>query len=342
MAELILKSERFRAEREADWAALEALLNRVERAGPGTLTDDEMTSLPVLYRAALSSLSVARAISLDKALVSYLEELCTRAYFIVYGARSTVLERIAAFFRSGWPKAVADVWRETLVAWAVTLLAAGAAFALVMEDADWFYSFIPPMFSDGRDPSASTEHLRSTLFGGGGDNSGLSVFATFLFTHNARIAIFAFALGFAFCVPTILLLAYNGCVLGAFFALFYSRGLGDELGGWLLIHGATELFAVALAGAAGMRIGWSVAFPGDASRLDSAAEAGATAGMVMAGAVVMLFCAALLEGFGRQLITDTAVRYGIALATTMIWCAYFYLPRAQRAAPLAATGRAAP
>jgi uncharacterized membrane protein SpoIIM required for sporulation len=51
------------------------------------------------------------------------------------------------------------------------------------------------------------------------------VFATFLFTHNARIAILAFALGFAFGVPSVLLMVMNGAGLGAFVALFASRGL---------------------------------------------------------------------------------------------------------------------
>ena len=48
--------------------------------------------------------------------------------------------------------------------------------------------------------------------------SGLSTFADLLFTHNSQVAILAFALGFAFGVPTALLLIYNGAMLGAFLA----------------------------------------------------------------------------------------------------------------------------
>ena len=64
MAELQLKSHRFRAEREADWRRLESLLNRVERGGARKLNRDELVEMPALYRQALSSLSMARAISL--------------------------------------------------------------------------------------------------------------------------------------------------------------------------------------------------------------------------------------------------------------------------------------
>ena len=51
------------------------------------LSEEELLSLPLLYRSALSSLSVARATSLDNALVAYLESLCLRGYFYLYGAR---------------------------------------------------------------------------------------------------------------------------------------------------------------------------------------------------------------------------------------------------------------
>jgi len=69
-----------------------------------------------------------------------------------------------------------------------------------------------------------------------------------------------------------------------------------------------------------------VAFPGRLSRMASAREAGGRAAQVALGCVVMLFLAALLEGFGRQLINVDAVRYTIAGGTLVIWLAYFYRP----------------
>lgn len=329
--DILLSSRRFRVEREADWRRLEELLDRVTSRSAQALTDAEMLELPRAYRATLSSLSVARATSLDQSMIDYLESLSTRAYYFIYGSRSTVGERVAAFFRHDWPAAVRTLWRETLVSVAVTVAAAIVAYILVINDPDWFYSFIPEMFSDGRDPSASTEDLRATLYHDG-DESGLSVFATFLFTHNARVALFAFALGFAFCLPTIFLLAYNGFILGAFIALFASRGLGFELGGWLLIHGVTELFAIMIAGAAGLRIGWALANPGELTRLAAAAEATRKIALAVAGVVVMLFVAGLLEGFGRQLITDDGLRYLIAAVSGAFWVAYFYMTGRREAA----------
>jgi uncharacterized membrane protein SpoIIM required for sporulation len=322
----LLKSQRFRQAREDDWRRLERLMDKAEKGSASKLTDAEILAVPVLYRSTLSALSVARETSLDQGLIDYLETLSARAYFFVYGSRATIQDRMVAFFRTDWPASVRGLWRETLISAALMLLGALVAGWLVMHEPEWFYAFVPADLSGGRDPAASTETLRATLDGADGAQ-GLSAFAAYLFTHNAQVALLAFALGFALCLPTGLLILYNGATLGAFFALFASRGLGFELGGWLLIHGVTELFAVILAGAAGLRIGWAVAFPGQKRRLDAAVEAGRTAGIAMGGVVVMLMFAGLLEGFGRQLIVDTGLRYAVAAATALIWGLYFYAPR---------------
>jgi len=327
MTELHLKSWRFRAEREQDWRRLDALLTKAETAGPEKLKRDELLEIPLLYRQALSSLSVARSISLDQSLTNYLESLCTRAYFFVYGARARLPQRLARFFARDWPAAVQALWRETVVSFVLSAVATVVAYVLVRRDADWFYSFVDPELASGRDPMATTASLRETLYDQPGASEGLATFATFLFTHNAQVALFAFALGFALCLPTAALMVMNGGMLGAFIALFASRDLGIEATGWLMIHGAIELFAIVLAGAAGFSIGWAVAFPGARSRIDAAAEAGRRAATAMAGVVCMLLVAGLLEGFGRQLITNDIARYAIAAVTLGGWLAYFYWPR---------------
>jgi uncharacterized membrane protein SpoIIM required for sporulation len=323
MAEFELKSTRFRRERESDWKRLERLLGRLEREPASRLSDEDLLALPVLYRAALSSLSVARETSLDHALLDYLESLCARAYFLVYGARPSLRARVARFFAHDWPAAARALWRETALSAGLMALGVAVAAWLYAVDSDWFFAFVPKGLAGGRDPSASTQTLRAILYmkGGGG---GLETFAAFLFTHNAQISILAFALGFAFGVPTALLIISNGCVMGAMGSLYARHGLLLPLGGWLLIHGVTELWAVTLAGAAGFRIGWALAFPGERGRLEAAAAAGRQAATLMSGVLVMLLCAGVLEGVGRQVVTSDLARYAIALATAAGWALYLY------------------
>jgi uncharacterized membrane protein SpoIIM required for sporulation len=324
MAEFRLKSFHFRREREATWRALDELVGRAEKRGVKTLSSTELVRLPSLYFATLSSLSVARSISLDRNVVEYLESLASRSFFLVYGSRTNLWEAIIDFFVWRLPMAV----RRLAVPFAISAFAflAGvlAGYVLTAANADWYYSLVPEELASGRTPTASTEYLRKGLFDETpGDTNALSFFATYLFTHNAKVGMMSFALGFAFGLPTIILLVDNGLIMGAFLALYASRGLAIDLGGWLFIHGVTELLALILCGAAGLALGGALAFPGSHGRLANLASTGRLAGQVVIGAVALLVIAGLLEGLGRQLIADTSLRYAVAATTAVAWLLYF-------------------
>ena len=85
-----------------------------------------------------------------------------------------------------------------------------------------------------------------------------------------------------------------------------------------------QVSAIAIAGAAGLRIGMAVAFPGRLDRLTAATRAGRVAGLAMIGVVLMLFVAGGLEGIGRQVVTATAGRFAIGGAALVGWLAYFF------------------
>ncbi len=323
-------TQSFRQEREAGWMAFEQAIDRLERGSFARLSDDELLALPRQYRAVLSSLSLARATSLDAALVDYLEGLAMRGYFLLYGVRESRGWRIAQFFRHDWPAAVRSLWRETLIAAFILALGTVIAWLLVRSDPAWFTAFVGEDMGGGRDPSASIQQLRETIYGPPPDGA-LHVFATFLFTHNSQVSIMAYALGFAFGLPTMLLIFYQGLPLGAMLWLFFRAGLGWDFVGWLSIHGTTELFACCLAGAAGLRIGTAFAFPGPHSRLHAASDAGKATGAAMLGVIIMLVIAGLLEGFGRQLIQPLPLRLAIGGTMLLFWLSYFYRPRRVRA-----------
>src|SRR5262249_56543856 len=103
--EIVLKSSEFRKGRAEGWLELERLVNRVERQGIRRLSLDELQRLPILYRAALSSLSVARTIVLDRNLLLYLETLSVRAFLAVYGPRANPITGLRAFFAQELPAA---------------------------------------------------------------------------------------------------------------------------------------------------------------------------------------------------------------------------------------------
>lgn len=318
-----LRSDRFRLARESEWQRLDTIVTAMEKSRLRRLSDDDVLALPALYRTAASSLAVARDTSLDAATIAYLESLVQRAWFQVYGPRQGFARWLAGFLGGGLSRAIREIWPEILVALAVMVVGIATGWMLVSGDQDWYFSLVPSQFSDTRVPGASREVLMQSLSTTDGP-SGLAGFAAYLFQNNASVSILAFALGFAFGIPTLMILLKEMATLGAMLWLFSTRGLTIDFAAWLSVHGTTELFAILLAGAAGLHVGRSMAFPGGRSIMAAAAESGRRAAIVMAGVVMMLIVAALLEAFARQLVGDTLERLAIGSSMLAIWCAYFF------------------
>jgi uncharacterized membrane protein SpoIIM required for sporulation len=321
----VLRSAKFRESRETAWRRLDDLVTQIERTGIGGLSAEELQQLPLLYRTAASSLSVARSIALDRNLILYLENLVLRAYFVVYRPRVGIAEAFSAFVRSGFPAAVRQAGWHILI---VTLaLAAGVVvgLALVLSSEDWFPMLVPDGAAVGRGPASSAADLRDhEIFAPWpGLVESFVVFANFLFRHNATVGVMTFGLGILGGVPTLMLISYQGLILGAFLALHYNRGLLIDFIGWLSIHGVTELGALIICGAGGLVIAEKVLFPGRYSRLDNLAKNGTTAAALAVGAVLMLFVAGLIEGGFRDLIANTPARFAFAVTTGVLWVSYF-------------------
>lgn len=322
---IMLKSSEFRRAREVTWRELERLIDDVEKRGVRSLNPDQLQQLPLLYRATLSSLSVARAIALDRHLLLYLENLALRAFLAIYSPPTGFLEAAGAFLRHDLPAAVRSARWHFVIALVALAIGLAVGFWLTVGDEAWFSTFVPSALSDGRGPASSRESLlKGEIFAPWpGPAVSLGIVANFLFSHNTIVGILTFSLGLMAGVPTILLLAYQGLTLGAFIALHYNRGLTTDFLGWISIHGVTEISAILLCGAAGLLIAEKILFPDRYSRTDSLAIYGPRAAEIAVGAVLMLFFAAILEGVFRQLIASTPWRFAIGGATGLAWLAYY-------------------
>jgi uncharacterized membrane protein SpoIIM required for sporulation len=324
---LMLRSNEFRRGREASWQELEALVSKAERGGMGALDIEELRRLPLLYRSALSALSVARAIALDRNLLLYLENLGLRAFLLVYGPRESLAEGFATFLRQGFPAAVRASRVHILIAFLAIVAGTVAGFLLVAGDEAWVTSLVPSSLAGDRGPSSTREQLLADeIFAPWpGFARAFIVFANFLFRHNTLVGLLTFGLGIGAGVPTLLLLTYQGLGFGAFVALHYNRGLAVDFLGWVSIHGVTEFGAIILCGAGGLVIAQNILFPGRYSRIENLAMRGRVAAQLVVGAVMMFFIAGLIEGGLRQLVADTTARFAIGGVTGACWLAYFTL-----------------
>ena len=322
---LTLKSREFRRERESGWNDLETLVTRAREHGLDSLSTDDLRRFPLLYRAALSSLSVARSIALDRALLAYLEDLALRAFLAVYARPLGIGESIREFLARSLPRAVRSIQVHVFIALGALVLGAVSGFLLVHGDEGWYSVIIPSGLAGGRGPASTREELRKVLFTQRNSGTALLTFANLLFSNNTLVSLLAFGLGILGGIPTLLLTFANGLMVGAIFALHADRGLAHEFTGWLMIHGVTELGAIVIFAAAGLKLGELILFPGRHSRADALAIHGAAIGEVAVGGVLMLLVAAVLEGVFRETVVNTDLRLIIAFTSFLFWTLYFML-----------------
>ncbi len=328
----VLKSNQFRKAREETWRELEALVARAEKRGVLSLGPEELERLPVLYRATLSSLSVARGIALDRNLLNYLEALSVRAYLVVYGPRVRQLNGVVRFLTTDLPRAVRQARWHVLIAALTQLAGIVGGFLLANSNEDWISALVPGDLAGDRGPDSTADELRKEEIYAPwpGLVDSFAVMANFLFSHNTLVGILTFSLGIAAGIPGLLLLFYQGLILGAFIALHYHRGLLVDFLGWLSVHGVTELTAITLFGAAGLVLAEKVLFPSRMTRIESLATQGKAAAQIAIGAMIMLFVAGILEGGFRQLVQPTEWRFAIGGVTGLAWLGYFTLAGRRR------------
>ncbi len=323
MSALPLKSREFRKEREASWRELDALLEIVKDRGMAALAAEDLGRLPLLYRSVLSSLSVARSIALDRALLKYLEDLSLRAFLAIYVRPMRVWGNAREFLARALPRAVRAIGVEFFITLAALVTGIASGFLLVYGDEGWFPVIVPAGLAGGRGPSSTRKELLDVLSSRPSSGLDLLTMANALFSNNTLVSLLTFGLGILGGIPSLVLTFGNGLMLGAFFALHAHRGLLGEFTGWVSIHGVTELGALVLFGAAGLKLGESVLFPGRETRAAALAATGPVVGAVATGGVLMLLVAATLEGVLRQTIVDTNSRIEIASASFLFWSAYF-------------------
>jgi uncharacterized membrane protein SpoIIM required for sporulation len=318
--------DRFLAANEPGWRRLGELTSKA-RGSARHLTERELDELLALYERTSTQLSLARGRYGDPGLNARLSRLVAGAGAVIYGARPRTLRGMARFFTHTFPAAL---WRIRPFIAIATFLTFAPALVVAA-----YFAANPAALEATSSPAE-----RAAFAKAGADYYSAqpsAVFASEVFTNNVRVALVAFTAGIAVCLFTVYILVMNGLRLGQFIAVFVSVGKGTELFGLLVPHGFIELSAVIVAGAAGLRIGWTVIDPGDLTRPDALAVEGTRSVVLVFGAALMLVVAGLIEGFVTGSALPTAARIGLGVAVGASFWTYAWVC-GRRAAALGLTG----
>ena len=285
-----MNEEAYVARRQQAWTRLRTLTDKAD-ATPKSLDATELREFVALYREASSDLATVRTRSANAGLVAFLNDLCGRAYSVIYRSPR---KRLGAAIREGVVEIARTGRRLAPFALVSFLVLFGTAFL-----AFWLLRF-------------GTVPLEAFVPGGGGDNfdawkSGTfegrtadeSFGATGMYAiNNPLVSLFTAAVAVGTMgLYSLVLLYQNGTMTGALAHETASTGHLDFFLSSIFPHGVPEISGIVLSGAIALRIGWAILSPGVHSRGESLRLAGRDVGIGLLASVLLMFIAAPIEGF---------------------------------------------
>ncbi|MBZ5521832.1 MAG: stage II sporulation protein M [Acidobacteriia bacterium] len=301
--------------RQSHWNRLEALLDQSQNQGLKSLTRTELQELGLLYRQAAADLSALREDRSGKSYARFLNLLLSRAHNTIYSGQKSSPWSIVHFYRFTYPK----IFRRnlSLINTAVLLFIAGALAGMVLSAThrEFMQAFLGPQMID------SIDHHKMWT------DSVVSVkplASSAIMTNNLSVSFAAFAFGITAGVGTVYMMVFNGVLMGVVGTACWFGGMSLSLWSFVAPHGVLELPAIFIAGAAGLRIGQGMLFPGWLSRRDSLVRASGEAVRLLAGAIPVLVVAGLIEGFFSPSAYPPALKFTVAGCIAVVFFSYLF------------------
>lgn len=291
--------------RKPHWERLEALLAQCGNSGTANLTRAELREFGLLYRQIAADLSIVRRDISGTHYSQYLNRLLGRAHSIIYTGQKTSVRTLFYFFAKDWP---ALVWRMRFYV-AVTIaifIACGLAGSLLtLRNPDFALQVLGPQMIE------SIEHHEMWT------KSIVSVkplASSSIMTNNLSVCFMTFAAGVTAGLGTLYLIAFNGLLMGVIAAACGTHGMSLSLWSFVAGHGSLELPAIFFAGAAGLRLGAGLLFPGQFTRRELIRLAGGESAKLVLGTAPLLIIAGVVEGFISPLAISPALKFALGAA----------------------------
>ena len=296
----------------ANWKEFEHLLDNPARVSPDKLSE--------LYIQLNNQLSYARTFYPESKTTLYLNTLTSKAHNIIYRNKKTEKGRIWRFWSFEYPLLAWQNRKYILYAFIILLLS-GSMGALSTANDD---SFARLIMGDAYVNMTLENIEKGDPMGVYKQVAGVDMFLG-ISLNNIRVAFYAFVMGIFLSFGTGFILFKNGVMLGSFQFFFYQHDLLRESFLTIWVHGTLEIFAIIVAGAAGLVMGHSILFPGTYSRAVSFGKGAKKGVKLVFGLIPVFLTAGFLEGFiTRHTELPDIIRFGIIISSLIFIAWYFF------------------
>jgi uncharacterized membrane protein SpoIIM required for sporulation len=288
--------------RKDNWNRLDALVRQVESGGVRSLSVPDLRNLGLLYRQAAADLSTVRADRSARTLEQYLNRLVGRAHNYVYSGKRVSAAGLWRFLAHGYPRLLRRLSGYVLAATLVSVLAGCLGAMITMVRPEIGVMFLgPERVADLDEHKIWTESILSAK----------PQESSKIMTNNITVCFLTFAGGITAGLFTLFELFNNGLMLGVVSTVCHQHHMALSLWSFVAAHGALEIPSIMLAGAAGLRLGAGILFPGMLRRREALAVAGSEAVQLVSGTIPLLIVAGTLEAFLSPTHAPIALKFAV-------------------------------
>lgn len=317
-------AERLVARKQGRWEEFRALAERAALRGLDAFSAAELPDFAARYREVAADLARARTYGADPGVVGRLERLVAAGHNALYQRDQATWPRIWRFLAVECPEAIVGAHRYILLAFATFALPALAGYAILREQPALAMDVLPDVMLERAEAGAA--RLREGRGYYDAPPGERPLMASGVISNNLGVAFTCFAGGVFGGVGSLVLLGFNGLMMGAASGHFANAGLLGYLWTFVIGHGVLELFAIWVAGAAGFLLGRALIAPGQLTRADALVLAGRTAVRLVAAAALFLVIAGAIEGFLSASGTPLPARLAASVGSALFLAAYLMVP----------------
>ncbi len=313
----IILSNQWLEKRRPYWERLSALLTQAGATGVKHLSRAELRETALLYRQAASDLSTLRHDPTARSYAEHVNQLLARAHHIIYSNRGTTFRKLFYFLRDGYPAVFQKHIRYVLVSLLIMLAGAALGSVLTLARPEFMRHMLGPEMVATIERHEMWTH----------SIVGIEPMASsMIMTNNLSVCFIAFAGGILFGLLTVYSMFFNGLLLGVIGVACQQHGMSADLWSFVAPHGSLELPSIILSGAAGLRLGYGVLFPGIYRWRDSIAHAGVDAARLVSGIIPLLIIAGTLEGFFSPSNAPIPLKFTVGGSLFVLLVAWLFRP----------------
>lgn len=301
------------------WKETEKMVEQATSLSPDAVAD--------VYTDLTADLAFAQTHFPASRITIYLNNLASALHNKIYRNKREKWTRIITFWTREIPQTMYEARRELRTSFLVFVISVAIGVISTVGDPDFVRLILGDYYVDMTLDNIS----KGTPMAVYDSSSELPMFLG-ITLNNVMVSFRCFAMGILTSFGTGYMLFSNGVMLGSFQTFFFQHGLLWESMLAIWLHGTLEIWAIIVAGAAGLALGNGWLFPGTYSRME-AFRRGARRGVkIVAGTVPVFIMAGFIEGFiTRHTELPDALRLGVILISlAFILFYYIYLPNKRK------------